>query len=316
MDSIKTFARIEDISENSCRECIKETLRLFSKNNLSITRELDSIDKVRAIHVWSLYKIGLALYNSFQCVHKSVDVLLDKLFEKIKDDVSHEDRFKYVWMLTALYHDAGYTHECSMKIVWDELQDYLHYSLPCQGKYVPEIFSNELICSYAWFRYIHSGKFDHGIWGGLQFYRSIHEKKELPKEAIFVENVYQCVAWTIVCHNIWYATKREDHDIYKRFGLAQLCRENSARDITLSEHPLLYLLSMADNIEPYKRIEKTSCFEDIALKPVNSILVVDIKETLNFDNDYIKYLSGLSSMKDWLTDVELEGKNKIIIRIE
>ena len=180
--------------------------------------------------------------------------------------------------------------------------------------------------------------YDHGIVGGLWLYDSLVKNYYLSYislnddskniENFYINNLHFCVnqfpifaylADCIISHNMWFATDYGTIELYEKCGLEQLIAPH-AQSISFNTNPLLFILALADTLEPIK----TCCDPDYGLniEPIevlNSIeCVFNYKHiSLLFKNNEIfkKIKKKLDGLENWLDiNVEIfENENKIDI---
>ena len=180
--------------------------------------------------------------------------------------------------------------------------------------------------------------YDHGIVGGLWLYDSLVKNYYLSYislnddskniENFYINNLHFCVnqfpifaylADCIISHNMWFATDYGTIELYEKCGLEQLIPPH-AQSISFNTNPLLFILALADTLEPIK----TCCDPDYGLniEPIevlNSIeCVFNYKHiSLLFKNNEIfkKIKKKLDGLENWLDiNVEIfENENKIDI---
>lgn len=180
--------------------------------------------------------------------------------------------------------------------------------------------------------------YDHGIVGGLWLYDSLVKNYYLSYislnddskniENFYINNLHFCVnqfpifaylADCIISHNMWFATDYGTIELYEKRGLEQLIPPH-AQSISFNTNPLLFILALADTLEPIK----TCCDPDYGLniEPIevlNSIeCVFNYKHiSLLFKNNEIfkKIKKKLDGLENWLDiNVEIfENENKIDI---
>lgn len=180
--------------------------------------------------------------------------------------------------------------------------------------------------------------YDHGIVGGLWLYDSLVKNYYLSYislnddskniENFYINNLHFCVnqfpifaylADCIISHNMWFATDYGTIELYEKCGLEQLISPH-AQSISFNTNPLLFILALADTLEPIK----TCCDPDYGLniEPIevlNSIeCVFNYKHiSLLFKNNEIfkKIKKKLDGLENWLDiNVEIfENENKIDI---
>lgn len=295
---------------------IRDKLFLYGKGTLDVTKLFDKIPENRIKHIISMYFMGLLLYKESSVVKESMDkfMLNYRLFPN--DDKTLEEKFEFLWMLTAFYHDVGYAYENEHVMCPSQIQQISSYTYPFRSdsSYIPECYDDALLNTYSWYRYITSGKCDHGIVGAQKFYDDICKAESYGR--LKLHRVYRAVCLCIACHNVWFP----DNDtvgIYKAFGLKKLVDEfqktveGKVRIIRIEEHPLLFLLSLADNLEPCKRVGSLAILDSISMDFSEDSITV---RTVN-NNCNQSYMNSICQLDAWLTDVEYKRINEIVIKL-
>jgi hypothetical protein len=202
------------------------------------------------------------------------------------------DPFLFTWFLTCLGHDIGYLFEAnaydrdlsSFDLGISNLNEILDISkmeaaLPTAVETLVPTKLKDHCIDYYRAGIEHGDLFrkkkrrDHGIAGGIVFYHLLEnnfrdaKNNRNPKGVdCFIENgrvwstdifdtYIAAGAWAIICHNIWRRKKNDPESdaikCYYKNGLADLITDEPL--IQASEHPFLYLLALADTLEPIKR---------------------------------------------------------------
>lgn len=295
---------------------IQDKLFLYGKGTLDVTKLFEKVPENRIKHIISMYYMGLLLYKNSSTVKASMDKFILKRWLFPTDDKSIEEKFEFLWMLTAFYHDVGYAYENEQVTCSSMIKQMSNYAYPFRGNYsyIPKCYDNELLNAYTWYRYITSGRCDHGIAGAQKFYDDICKADSYGR--LKLPRVYRAVCLCIACHNVWFP----DNDtvgIYKAFGLGKLVDEfqkaveGKVRIICIEEHPLLFLLSLADNLEPCKRTGSLAVLNSIRMDiSEDSITVSTINKNCNQS-----YMNSISQLDKWLTDVEYKRTNEIVVKL-
>ena len=178
--------------------------------------------------------------------------------------------------------------------------------------------------------------YDHGIVGGLWLYDSLVKNYYLSYISLNDDNesirnfcvnnlhfsinqfpVFAYLADCIISHNMWLATDYKTIELYKECGLKQLIPP-LAQPIQFDTNPLLFILALADTLEPIKtccdpkyklNIEPTEVLKNIeCIFNQNHIL-------LQFNNnDIFKIMKDkLSNLENWLAINIQIYENKINI---
>jgi len=122
--------------------------------------------------------------------------------------------------------------------------------------------------------------YDHGIVGGLWLYDCLmknyymqYQKEKQRNHDIVIEdfmldgqlhfsdeqwNIFAYLADCVITHNMWPANEYTNEK-YKKCGLDELTRERFRR-ITFGDNPILFILALADTIEPIKTY--SDCISD------------------------------------------------------
>lgn len=276
---------------------ILNRLRLNGKDELDVSGLFKQIPQKRIEHIISMYCMGRVLYDKSCAIKNAINKFIDTL--DFCEANNYEAKFEFLWMLTALYHDVGYVYEEEHTFSLCQIQQKANYIYPfSENPCVPNCYTHDLLNAYLWFRFITSGKCDHGIAGAQKFYDDINAaapgfRKRLPK-------VYDAVCLCIACHNVWFPN---EHTIcaYKVFCLSNLVKayeksENKkVREISLEEHPLLFLLSLADNLEPTKRSTTLDVLDNILFDITDNKITVGQRGMID-----TKYMESVADLKEWL----------------
>lgn len=154
------------------KENIKSFLSLYlgkgEKPGLPIFRQNEKLSTERLQHTLSCFLLGTLLYIKCNAISSEIDAELTKNPDNINEPIS--ERFKYVWMLTCIFHDFGYCIEDEeIECIRDNFDfDSLMKKLPRRPATIPNIYTKELLKKYERFR---RGKYcvhDHGICGSIK----------------------------------------------------------------------------------------------------------------------------------------------------
>lgn len=180
--------------------------------------------------------------------------------------------------------------------------------------------------------------YDHGIVGGLWLYdslmknyhRAYWKEKEKDKNINFKDFVveghwhffeeqkviFAYLADCIIAHNMWPASL-DKIDIYKRCGLDELTLPRFEK-ISFERNPILFILAIADTIEPIKLYLSTSQLSEVDiwrgidisfLKEHIKIKILDDK--LSFEN----LLSKVMGLDDWVNVKTVADSDKREVKI-
>ncbi len=176
--------------------------------------------------------------------------------------------------------------------------------------------------------------YDHGIVGGLWLYDSLVKNyylsyislndKHIDFNDFYVNNlhfsttqfpVFAYLADCIISHNMWFATDNKTIELYKKCGLEQLISPH-VRPIRFDNNPLLFILALADTLEPIKTcssLDKSTIdiLNNIKCKFSNNQIFLSFENIIMFSK-MVEKLKGLSK---WLAiNVQIyENANKICI---
>lgn len=282
-------------------------------------------------------------FDSFKNIHTLSTFFLGIFLKKIVPDIGTiNPKFEYFWYLSCLYHDYGYYVEND--IIRFPLEKNSLNSIKSNLKISFDVLHDSEISPHSsgtvknYFKYCRKELhfINHGIVGGLLLYdrlrKNLNEAKRKAK-AIAKENkttfnetnfIYKGLHWSIlhidwfksisgiiIAHNIWFCTEEKDIAIYKSSDLNDLIIINQTeKRLKKSEHGLLFLLCLADTIEPSKYFSQLQplCVLDklkIEYDYIKQNIVIEI-----IDNclDYDKYYKKIESLKKWLAvDVTRNG---------
>ena len=248
---------------------IKEFLN-YSNKTKDVYDVLELIEPYRNLHIVTDYFLGILIYESNIRVKTSIDNQIKRFTSA--DNNSSDNSFKYFWFLICFYHDVGYYFEnnkskiSSREMLESDLR--IVYSLP-KLLGVPKLYNN-VKDNYLTYRIEKFNVYDHGIVGGMLIYDRLvkiyYDNKNISgQSSFFYKNLFwsesmfkyfQLIASVILIHNIYLKNKivdsEDDINIYKTYNLHNLIISNSKNRITLNRHPLLFLLSLVDSIEPTK----------------------------------------------------------------
>ncbi len=215
------------------------------------------------------------------------------------------DPFTFTWFLTCLGHDIGYLFEYEdatkkPSLLIDSIENvdnYIsdremeEYLPPAEHAIVPMQLKNNCV-NYYKAGIVDGDKFrekkcrDHGVSGGIVYYNLLKKNYEKVKKDSVEHKKSDCFfkngrlwskkilatyiaagSWAIICHNMWRRKKNDTNktalDTYKSRGLGELITNEPL--IKVHEHPFLFLLALADTLEPIKK-------SGLQLKTIKDIL--------------------------------------------
>lgn len=278
---------------------------------LKICRDMYQPD-IRDIHTVSVFILGI------------------EIARKMKNRILGNELF--IWFLMCLFHDMGYKLENKTDLVKEyyTLYKFLQKNEIKEEYNIFKVYKKKTLCE-NYYRYRaedryrttehgvikEHGVIDHGIAGGIILYKvlvknyeMVKRKSENNKDSFEYNNLtfstdnfkdYAKAAIGIIRHNMWYANKSDDCKTYHEYGLDDLISEPQNK-ICYTDDRLLFLLCLADTIEPLKRFRNLGTNEEI-----NEILrqiCMDIENINNQKNSKITITIQVSD--------ELENKDKLI----
>jgi hypothetical protein len=242
------------------RNSINEIISRISYNYRAETGDESETERQRFLYMWYL----ICLYHDF-----------GYLYEKEEKNKIPKDKHE---IISTINHDFFYnnikgcsTLECPFKHCPNR---EISRSIPkTLQRTISRYFQLRLNC-FA-FNYPRECCIDHGDASSINMYntmKQLHEDKWKNNDGndglkwhpkIFQHYIIPAV-WTIACHNIWLAEKgtpQENH--YSTFGLGELIYSRGDSLIDMQHHPLLFLLSLVDTIEPLKKYMKENYNDNV-----------------------------------------------------
>jgi len=325
---------------NSAYEFIMKYFDLSGKKRVfedKLIGENKEYIKERAPHIVSTFLLGIKIAECFE-------------FD-IKTRNTDNLDFRYYWFLACLYHDIGYVYEEGKEFFCGELDALQVDGLEaiqeiCNIKYlhnrVFKTYTKEQVDLYLKCRATckngERGKIDHGIAGGLLLYdklrrnfeiawkktRKERKNKEVSRSEFFIESkcdprrlrlsnkdyeAYACAADAIIAHNIWRETLNE----YIDENCSNIDKITKRID---SKNKLCFILSIADTIEPLKRLQNEEpeilskiYFEDIP----DGFRIWSNEENLKV----LEHFRNFESLEDWVDiKVKKDEKNSFSFTLE
>lgn len=321
-----------DFDEIFSRNFIKDYFQEGLKENVFLISK--KFPEERVSHTISTFFLGIFIKSIF---HSN--------FENLKPD------FRYLWFLICLYHDLGYEYESNKeKYPVDKYtlkqfkrnrklrkDNYLLNSWNPQA--IPEKFDLKTVQKYYEYCRKEMCFVNHGFIGGLSLYDGLlNNFQKIKTKAYKYQNkpcsdknfedsfefgnlcwreadkeFYRQAAEVILVHNIWFCTKKKDDKLYEKYELSNLniigkpeCR------ISLKKSPLLFLLALADTIEPLKafpNITSECLLEKIAITEIeNGVQIKILDDCL----DPKSWFDKICTMQEWLDATVNKGDSKTI----
>jgi len=256
---------------------IKNYFKLGDKESSISSEALDFLSKPenknRAQHVISAFFMGILFYRQSKEIREAINTKFLELENSIPwDNYGLQSDppgklFSYHWFLTCLYHDLGYFAEEGLLKSSQSINEVTDMGIELVPKLglVPNVLSDNILAYNKYRKDNLNVGSDHGISAGALLYRGMSKlhttdgiirkgaKRLLSGKPILHTHIAHC-AWTIMTHNMWYATNEtaDKEAEYKKLGLESLIQTGDERKTTLTDHPLLFLLCLVDTIEPVK----------------------------------------------------------------
>lgn len=254
----------------------------------------------------------------------SVFLLGITIAEKIGDSISDGELFR--WFLMCLYHDMGYAIENDSSLISraPNLDKFIELVNVKKDNNIFNIYNEKTLCE-NYFKYV-IDKFhhiDHGIAGGIILYSKLVENYFYIKNTYgynneeFIHNdllyskklfdEYKEAAIGIIRHNMWFTDDENETKQYKKYHLERLIVSKDNK-ISFKKEKLLFLLGLADTIEPLKHFRnvKSKCvLNGISMCAYESKISIKINENCLECSGYIK---KLDSLKKWL-DINISKNN-------
>ena len=280
----------------------------------------EKLDYNRTKHTNSIFFLGILLYRKTNLKHPYFDQINTPEYE----------RFPFVWFLTCLFHDFGFTLENDPKTIKgvSNLNDLKRrYNIQNALLDHEPILVNQILFqnieNYFNYRLLESQKIDHGILGGIYFFDRLtkirQERSRNFDETLFwgeeLVEQYGLAANAIATHNIW-LPKEDDVEKYKKYNLHSLV--NDFTPISFNNFPLLYILGIVDTIDPIKAYSGYNLPPDEILRNINLNFEEDefhIKNGESSRLDFNEILKRVDNLNGWL-DLDIQSsKNEVILRL-
>jgi hypothetical protein len=287
---------------------------------LPIFKFLNTLSEDRLQHTFSCFLLGILIYEKCESLLYRINNILNQI--PIQNPEKPCERFKYLWMLISIFHDFGYAIESKDKELrkneFKELMTRFH----SRPKSIPSIYSKKLIRKYNKYRLCRFGVNDHGICGGIKLYSDLYKLRGKKEDQSTTEHYwgadlvpsYALAAWTVACHNIW-LVKNDDNNAgsimcYKCQHIDELIYSKESRII--KESPFLFLLCLADSIEPIKIFKNLDILNHIAFDFSKENCIKILSRDMCIVHNEL-YLSKIKDLNDWLTDVTINETFQISI---
>lgn len=317
--------------ENTAWDFIEKYYKVGEKN--AVFDKFIDKSKLRNRHTVSVFFLGIILSET----------ILGKAYkESLKPD------FRYLWFISSLYHDYSYLIEWDKKkYPISKFKNIASINTHFDIKYNilddsnAKIFNNQIVKSYFKYKLQEFKELDHGIIGGILLYDRMRKNYEIAyqrhndlhlnaikevfefKGLLWSECQYDYfaqVADTIIAHNMWFCTNPINQPTYKKYSLDELIIKDKTDEIKKyrrDENPFLFLLVIADSLEPIKRkeFEKYSSHELLEKIKIETSKDTIIVEVLDKKLDYLKWFGSIKGIEEWMqVKVEID-MNKLTIFI-
>jgi len=324
------YYNISNCSYGSYENVFKDS-RIFIESILSHGEKLSDFDRYqfgfmedgfRLKHTVSIYFLGLIIYENVSKIRSAINDYIRQVDLYINEA---NTPFSYFWFLICFYHDFGYSFESedrntAIKRLVKFFDEYIPYALPRRNHRtgVPRVISDN-IQKYSIFRYVNDDKLDHGIVAGLLFWyereKDYFTRRKNHSEETFIEknllwskkmlyHIHLPVAWTISAHNVWFRKPNsENSDIYRKYGLEKLIINRPI--VRLRKHPMLFLLSIVDTIDPVKLLSNNNV-HNFNISDLDLIEFKFTRDTIMYRinlNDVVvtpRYKENVVDMNSWL----------------
>jgi hypothetical protein len=314
-------------NKNACESFIHKH---FLAGHKSIVLDIDFAEQYKQQgkheHTVALYLLGLHLQKLFEPETKAY---FEKYVPKVEDWYEPKD-FMYFWYLTCLYHDVASCverkpHDCNMCCGHCPKKYFPHM----QGKQtIP--YSKNTVINYCCYRK-DNGKQDHGIYGSIILRQKLYKNfqdvtagKTLPYTDKYglvwreeQKDIFDCVAGTIICHNMWTVNASDAREAaqYHELGLDELIISKEEDKLSFKKYPFQFMLCLLDTIEPVKRFKKMSArevLENVSIEAENDEITIAWTDKMKKQADFWDWMKNISTMKDWMqvdvSSCEREGE--------
>lgn len=275
--------------------------------------ELDKF--TRATHTNSVFFLGCLFY--------------EKLGFKDKINFKREERdeFNFIWFLTSLIHDFGYDIENnrkryekvtknieSLKKDFDIKEDLLKQPLDSYSKnmkelidYIPEYYEKRFDGTIGRDK---NGKIDHGIASGLILYNSLVKNRKDKKDKYGEIDIKHNLYWGEDL-DLFYATSSYSIAIHN------IRSKNQDLKFSIKDDPFLFLLWIADTLEPTKCFECCNpqyVLENIDIEFNSNKNGFTIKNKQNSELDFSKYKKNIKGLTNFLNiKTNIENINEFVL---
>ena len=271
-----------------------------------INKIKNCVSQLRINHTISLYLLGIAI----------AETIGFERFDLPNWDSNPRRNFLHHWLAVCLFHDIGYAVEDYY--INEKLTDVR--SLDCLSQvlglsYRLDLLKNSnLLRKYYDYRIKERKKADHGIVGAMILYDSLmtanEKKKNIEGTAIIfsekpitgnsILRAIELFSNSIAKHNMWFAPEGKEK-MYSDYGLNEIVpKKDGSHLISFDQDSMLYLLCLADTIEPLKIHQDMVILE--ALQQVDIEIEMNDKAVivLSIKGECSDVLSKMSTLTKWL----------------
>lgn len=126
-----------------------------------------------------------------------------------------------------------------------------------------------------------------------------------------VLHVNKYISSVINDHNIWKSSKNTEK-IYHKYLLDELINDRFNK-ISYTNNPLLYILCIADTIEPIKALNNNHelIIHEFFIEVKEKQLCITVSDSLKQSNEWVNYKKRLFDLNDWI-DINVFIENDII----
>lgn len=304
-------------SEDKCREFIKKFWQEACKD---LSEWSNNLSGKRIQHIVYLYFLGYYIYRRSKCVKDAIDASIDQF---VNQCANNGVKFPYVWFLIVLSHDLFYDENDKDKEILEHKFHEL-WNTNCAISVPRFLQSKELVKNYLNFREWR----DHGIHAGLNVYNKLCEIRDIMSKAKdnsldwreSLNLVFNEISKIILAHNIWFLKENregnsESVDKYREYHLDKLLLQNDDDyKVSLKEYPLLFLLYLADTIEPIKKFGDFNSLKKVQISVNDKEISVSTSLSCSCAQSFMQSAKDLN---DWLTKTTFDReRNKVIISLK
>ncbi len=325
--NIKNYLFEDFDNEENHKKFIKETFDKFHKEELLKSDVLDytscrfDINNMsRIIHTNNVFLLGYSIYNNLNVDEYFNNEYFDKYNKK-------EEQFKLIWFLSAIIHDFLFDIEnekgeknyedingdietlLNKFNIDNKLYNNGYLSVFAECNKVNKFY--RILKNYYKYRYCYDDKIDHGIATGIVLFDVLVKNRKKKQDQCAnkkywkegLNKIYAEACLYISAHNIWSPNSKEKEKTYKDYRLELLVDTEENENIfpiKFNEMPYLFLLGLADTLEPTKNYNENA--SDV-LKNINidfdkKSLTISKNKTSKLD--FTKMTKKVRGLETWL----------------